>query len=140
VVSFDAEGMNAARIASRILAGDRPESVALPGAVANPYMFDWRELRRWGIGEERLPHDSVVVYKPPSFWDLYKWRIVGGVLLCVVEAILIVGLLIERANRRRAEGRFRQVVAAAPNALIMVGRKDMLKNNLNNYCLTLSVL
>ncbi len=122
VVSFEVEGVNAARIAFRILAGERPESVALPVAVENPYMFDWRELRRWGIGEGRLPFGSVVQNRPPGFWDLYKWRIIGAVVLCITEALLIVGLLVERANRRRAEGRFRQVVAAAPNGMLMVGR------------------
>ena len=123
VVSFGAEGANAARVAARILAGERPERLALPGTIANPSLFDWGELRRWGIAEERLPHGSLVLNKPPSFWDLYKWRITGAVLLCIAEALLIGGLLIERASRRRAEARFRQVVAAAPSGMIMV-RQD----------------
>ncbi len=122
VVSFEAEGANAARVTARILAGEGPERIAPAGTPANPYMFDWRQLSRWGIPEGRLPRGSVVLNKPPSFWGLYRWRIIGAVVLCTAEALLIVGLLIERANRRRAEGRFRQVVAAAPNGMIMVGR------------------
>ena len=104
VVSFEAEGVNAARVAVRILAGETPGTIALPGAAENPYLFDWRELRRWGIDEGGLPHGSVVLNRPPSVWELYKWRIIGGGVLCVAEALLIVALLVERTSRRRAEG------------------------------------
>jgi signal transduction histidine kinase len=45
-----------------------------------------------------------VLNRPPSLWDLYRWRIIGGVLLGGVEALLIVALLLERMSRRRAEG------------------------------------
>ena len=108
MVSFEAEGEKAARLASRVLAGEKPESIALPETSENPYMFDWRQLRRWGIAEDALPHGSVVLYKQPGFWDLYRWRIIGVISLCIVEALLIVGLLVERANRRRADEGLRE--------------------------------
>ena len=108
VVSFEAEGEKAARLALRVLAGEKPESIARPEASENPYVFDWRQLRRWGIEEDALPHGSVVLYKQPSFWDLYRWRIIGVISLCIVEALLIVGLLVERANRRRADEGLRE--------------------------------
>jgi signal transduction histidine kinase len=104
VVSFETEGTKAARIAVRILAGETPGSAARIGAAENPYLFDWRQLARWGIAEGRLPRGSVVLNRPPSLWDLYRWRIIGGVVLSVVEALLIVALLLERMSRRRAEG------------------------------------
>jgi signal transduction histidine kinase len=103
VVRFDAEGEKAARLALRVLSGERPEGIVLPEASENPYEFDWRQLRRWGIGEDALPPGSVVLYKRPSFWDLYRWQIIGVVSLSLIEALLIVVLLLERANRRRAE-------------------------------------
>jgi signal transduction histidine kinase len=87
----------------RVFSGEKLESIAHPEASESPYVFDWRQLRRWGIEGGALPHGSVVLYKPPSFWDLYGWRIVGVISLCIVEALLIVGLLVERANRRRAD-------------------------------------
>jgi signal transduction histidine kinase len=53
------------------------------------------------------PPGSVVRYTQPSFWDLYHWHIVGVVSLCVIQALLIVGLLLQRASRKRAEGGLR---------------------------------
>jgi signal transduction histidine kinase len=41
--------------------------------------------------------------RPPSFWDLYRWRVIGGVVLCAVEAFLIVALILERMSRKRAQ-------------------------------------
>jgi len=66
---------------------ETPGSAARIGAAENPYLFDWRQLTRWGIAEERLPRGGVVLNRPPSLWDLYRWRIIGGVVLSVVEAL-----------------------------------------------------
>jgi len=122
LLSFEAEGKNAALLASRILAGEKPESIHVPGASENAYMFDWRQLQRWGIREEDLPPGSVVRFRQPTFWDVYRWHIIGVISLCVIEALLLCALVLQRAYRRRAEQRFRQVVDAAPSGMLMVGQ------------------
>jgi signal transduction histidine kinase len=108
LTSFEAEGEKAARLASRIFAGEKPESIAIPKTSENLSMFDARQLMRWGIPEDALPAGSVVLYKQPSFWDLYRWRIIAIISLCIFEAALIVGLLVERANRKRADESLRE--------------------------------
>jgi signal transduction histidine kinase len=102
VTSFRAQGVKAAELGLRALRG-------LPGGPADiveaetALMFDWRQLKRWGLSENRLPAGSQVLYRPPSSWDLYKWPIIGIVAIALVEALLIGALLIQRAWRRRAE-------------------------------------
>ena len=108
VVDFGVEGEKAARVALRIFAGGKPEGVAPPEMSEDPYVFDWRELRRWGIARDALPPGSVILFEQPSFWSLYRWRIIGVASLCIVEALLIVGLLVERASRRRADKGLRE--------------------------------
>jgi PAS domain S-box-containing protein len=122
VFSFESEGRSAARLGLRILAGEKPESIAIPEGSENTDLFDWRQLRRWGISEQSLPPESVLRFQEPTFWDVYKWHIIGVVSLCVVEALLIAGLLVQLVKRRRAEERFRQVVETAPTGMLMVGR------------------
>jgi PAS domain S-box-containing protein len=119
---FEATGKNAAALGLRILAGERPERIGVQETSENAYAFDWRQLRRWGIREESLPPGSIVRFPEPSFWDLYRWHIIGVVSLCIIEALLIAALLAQRAYRRRAEERFRQVVEAVPNGMLMAGR------------------
>ena len=65
---------------------------------------DWRELQRWGISEKNLPPGTVVRFRQPSFWELYKWYAIGLVAAVIVEALLIAWLLFLRARRRQAEG------------------------------------
>lgn len=103
VVSFDMEGRNAAGLGLRILSGESPEKILVQNASANPYMFDWRQLRRWGISETSLPTGSEVRYRTPTLWDRYRWHILGVISFGIFETLLIVGLLLERASRMRAE-------------------------------------
>jgi PAS domain S-box-containing protein len=69
---------------------------------------DWRELRRWNISESRLPAGTVVLFKEKSLLDRYRWYILGVVTLCICEGILILGLLIQGARRKRAEEALRE--------------------------------
>jgi hypothetical protein len=103
VYSLDAHGHHAAEIGLRILRGETPAGIPVIEPDAYRDMFDWRQLQRWGLDERRLPVGSVISFRPPSLWDLYKWYIAGGVGLLLLESALIVGLLVTRAQRRRAQ-------------------------------------
>jgi PAS domain S-box-containing protein len=106
-----------------VLDGKSAESFPVAEVEKGSYLIDWRQLRRFELDESLLPPDSIVRYREPSIWDLYKWRILGGIFLCIVEALLIIGLLLQRLKRRRAEGRFLRAVEAAPNGMLMVGKE-----------------
>jgi formate hydrogenlyase transcriptional activator len=97
-----------ARIALRILNGEPPGSIkpVFLGPAAPAY--DWRELRRWGINETRLPQGSVIRFRSLSVWEQYRWYIIGALAIIAVQAVLIVGLLLHRARRRRAEAKLRE--------------------------------
>ena len=95
-------GQRLGEMALQIAAGKETADIPTEKARLVP-MFDWRQLRRWNIPEGQLPAGSVVRFKEPSVWELYKWRIVGVISLFVLEAVLIVGLLINRVRRRQAE-------------------------------------
>lgn len=66
-------------------------------------MFDWRQLKRWDISEDKLPAGSVVRFREVSVWDRYRRHIIGITFFCFLEALLIVVLLIQRVRRSRAE-------------------------------------
>ncbi len=102
LIDFEAMGTRAAETGLQILAGESPGNIP-PHAIPSTTMFDWRQLRRWSIDENRLPAGSVVQFRELSFWELYKWRVIGAVSLIILQALLIIGLLINRAQRRRAE-------------------------------------
>jgi signal transduction histidine kinase len=100
--SYEALGTRAGEIAAPILDGAKPSAFGVQTVESVP-MFDWRQLRRWGLSEAMLPAGSRVFFKDPTFWDLYKWRIIGTVALVTLQTLFIVALLIERKRRRRAK-------------------------------------
>jgi len=101
LVSFEALGVEGAQVGLRVMAGEKPEAIA-PHGIPSAAMFDWRELKRWGVGEERLPAGSVVRFKELTFWERYMWRIITAFTLIVLQTLFIAVLLIERRRRQRA--------------------------------------
>jgi C4-dicarboxylate-specific signal transduction histidine kinase len=90
-----------AELAVRALRGERTQDIPTAELGLQP-MVDWRQLRRWRIREDRLPAGTVVLHREPPVWEAYRWHIVGIVTLCVVQGVLIAGLLVQRTQRRRA--------------------------------------
>ncbi len=99
VASFAEVGKSGGALGLRMMAGEDPEDIAVP----NIYLFDWRQLRRWNIPDSALPAGSVISYRELSPWETYKDYVWAGILLCVVELVLIVGLLWQRTKRKRAQ-------------------------------------
>jgi signal transduction histidine kinase len=99
---------NTASVAVRLLHGESPGSITTPDHTHGEHMFDWRELRRWGISEARLPAGSIVHFRQPTVWDQYRSYIVGVVALVGLQSALIAGLVVQRARRRRTELALRQ--------------------------------
>lgn len=96
-----------ANVALRVLNGESPDRIPVSEIDANVAQFDWRQLRRWGISETRLPAGSVVRFREPSLWDQYKLYVIGATSVLVLQTSLIAGLLVQRARRRRVENALR---------------------------------
>ena len=77
VYTVEAAAGKVAEVVRRIANGERAEDIPVQNVPTVP-MFDWRELKRWDISENRLPPGSIVRFKDPTFWEQYKWRIVGA--------------------------------------------------------------
>ncbi len=107
VQSFDAEGKLIGTITQAILNGKKPEDIPVVRG-ANVYMFDWRALKRWGLSEKNLPAGSIVLNRPPSFWEVYKRYILAGIFVLLAQSFAIFALLWQRSRRRRTETELRK--------------------------------
>ena len=103
LVSFEDQGRKAASMGIDILKGKKPSDIPLLLNLGSPGMFDWRQLSRWDLDQKKLPPGSVIKFKERSFWDIYRWQISGGIILCILEALLIMILVVNRNKRRLAE-------------------------------------
>jgi signal transduction histidine kinase/CheY-like chemotaxis protein len=96
---------NAARLAEMALLvanGVRARDIPIENAPDVP-MFDWSQLRRWGISEDRLPPGSIIRFRELTMWQQYKWRIVAAIVLFGLQALLIGTLLVEHYRARRTQ-------------------------------------
>jgi signal transduction histidine kinase len=118
------ESEAAAHIAIRVLRGE-PISKFPPQIVPSlSPRYDWRQLRRWNISEDRLPPGSVILFRQPTFWKEYGWHVVSVVGLIGVQAALIVTLLVQRRRRREAQAALRQAETAARRHLSQIAHLD----------------
>ncbi len=95
-------GRTVAEICTRILNGTPARDIPVAAAPSMP-MFDARELKRWGISDDKLPAGSIVSFKQLTFWDQYKWLIVLIVAALLGETALIARLWFSQSKRRQAE-------------------------------------
>jgi PAS domain S-box-containing protein len=65
-------------------------------------VFDQRALQRWGFEESTLPQVSMVLNQQPTIWESYGPYVLGAVV-CLAQALLILGLLWQRARKREIE-------------------------------------
>jgi PAS domain-containing protein len=120
--------VEAAHLAVRILHGEPGVEHSTEDYRPLPPRYDWRELQRWKIDEKRLPTRQRGVVPHADVWQKYRGWIIAGVSVCVVQALLISGLLANLIRRRRAERslaesevRFRTAADGAPVMIWMSG-------------------
>jgi len=101
VISAEGEGTGLANLALRIA---RDPALRVPPIKAVPVaIFDWRQLRRRGIDESRLPPGSIVRFRELSAWEQYRGYILTATIVLGLQSALITGLMIQGARRRRTE-------------------------------------
>src|SRR5271166_2281080 len=108
IVTFEEVGLKAAQLGIRMLAGEDAQAAVRSESHHAVPMFDWHQLRRWNISEQRLPPGSMVRFKEATYWEQHYRIIVTALSLCLLQALLIVALLVQLRRRRLAEVALRE--------------------------------
>jgi PAS domain S-box-containing protein len=101
-VSIEDCGRVMGETALRVINGAMPRDLPMVLVPTRP-IIDWRQLRRWGINKNLAPKESLFRFKEPTFWEEYKWWIVGSISFSVIQTLLIVALSLQRARRKKIE-------------------------------------
>jgi formate hydrogenlyase transcriptional activator len=102
-MSFRSQGKRAAELGQRVLMGEKPENIPIVYGGTDFYLFDWRQLKKWGIPETALPPGSKVKYRQISAWEYYRWYITGLFSLILIQGLVISTLVLNRRKRVQAE-------------------------------------
>ena len=131
VSSVRALGEATGHLALQVLAGKYSFAQQVT-AIEQPFqrIFDWQQIQRWGGDASRLPPDSVILNRSPSFWQRYGDYVSVVILVIIAQFTTIAALLISRRRRRQAEKAVEEseailgaAIADAPH-LIMLHAED----------------
>ena len=96
-------GQETARIVLRILAGEKPSDIPITEGDFIKPVFDWRQLKRFGISESSLPPGSDIRFREPGVWEQHRELVLATLLIFALQTAFAAALLIQRRRRRHAE-------------------------------------
>ncbi len=103
VLSPEVDGRQAAQLAMRVLDGEKASDIPIQDGGVEKLVFDWRQMRRWGIDAARLPVGAELRFYEPTAWERYRPQILGALAVMVLQTATIAALIIQDRRRRRIE-------------------------------------
>jgi PAS domain S-box-containing protein len=97
------QGESAAGLAVRVLSGEPPERLPVVMESPNQYMFDYKQLQRFGIDITDLPPDSIIINQPYNIYSEHRTLIWGVLIAIILLHFIIFSLILNILRRRRAE-------------------------------------
>jgi len=107
LTSGEAEGLMAAKMATRILRGEKASDIPLETSPTQ-YMFDYRQLKRFEVPESSLPTGSFIIHEPFSIYRAYRHLIWDVAIVFALMLALVVFLAGNIARRRQVEAALRE--------------------------------
>ena len=95
-----AEGERAAALALRVLNGTSPDELPVDTQTPSRYIFDYVQLRRFGLDPDALPADSLVLNQPARFYQIDK-RYIWGATAAVAVLLAALAMLMSSIRRRQ---------------------------------------
>jgi signal transduction histidine kinase len=99
-----------AELTQRILAGESPASIPIVEEAGYQTIYDWKELKRWGIPESSLPKGSILINKELNILDRYKKYLFAGMFFLIFQTILIIFLIDTNRKKKKAAAQLREFV------------------------------
>jgi two-component system cell cycle sensor histidine kinase/response regulator CckA len=102
------QGEMAARMAKRLMAGEKPVDIPVVKESPNKPMFNYRQMKRFGISPSQLPEGSIIISRPYSFYDQHKSLVWGTILIFFTFSLVVFLLTGAVMRQRRAEEALRK--------------------------------
>ncbi len=133
-----AQGTAAGEISLRVLNGVSLATIPVVMKSPNRYMFDYLQLRRFGIHQANLPAGSIVINEPVSFYAQHKLLVVSVSAVFFVLSGMVVVLLLNIHRRQLVELQLRQTQAGLENRVkertdALNKEKELLRESEGSY-------
>ena len=104
------QGMAAGEILSRILSGEKPDSIPVRQQTPSRVAFDYRQLVRFNIPKSRLPDYSIVSHEP--WHQTYRW-LIGLAAATLLTFLALAAAVWTNIPKRRRAGQELRIAAKA---------------------------
>lgn len=137
-----AEGQRAAQLAQRILKGEKPSDIPVDTSIYKYPMFDYEQIRKFGINPATLPPNSIIINQPENplaRYALYLW-LAGIAFSALIVIISIQKSHIQQRKKvekalRESEHRYRTLFdnvpvglyRSAPDGTILDANREFIK-------------
>lgn len=111
----DVHGREVARLALEILKGEEVSKLPVLKEIDLPVYFDYVEMKRFGISENQLPEDVIVINYPDTLWFKYREYLIGIFLFIVFQSVLIIVMIFNIYKRRLAQRTLKSLNADLEN-------------------------
>jgi signal transduction histidine kinase len=115
VVRFSEQGELIARLGQELLQGKKAKDIPI-SVSSNSNMFDYRELKRWGISERSCPYGSVIVNRDQTLWDQDPGTVITAFSIMIGLGVISIYLLRERRLLRKATNNLANLTGQLINA------------------------
>jgi len=96
-------GMETAGQVAAVIRAGNASSVPARQSKNSRFIFDWRQLRRFGLNPKNLPPGSDVMFRPPTLWETYREIVIIVAVALAMQTGLIAALLLQRRRKRQAK-------------------------------------
>ncbi|MBB6215933.1 diguanylate cyclase (GGDEF)-like protein/PAS domain S-box-containing protein [Anaerosolibacter carboniphilus] len=103
LLSGEMEGEEAANISIRILKGANIASIPLQMKQNTSFKFDYDQLEAFGIPIKKLPLGSIIINKPFSFYETYRYLVWSVLAVFISMAVFIILLYRNIKIRKKVE-------------------------------------
>lgn len=103
LISGRDQGRMAAEMALKIIDGTPVRSIPVVRESPNRYMFDYRQIGRFNIAQDRLPPGSTIINQPVSFYAEHKEKVWAVSTAFLLLGTLVIALLVNIRRRKQSE-------------------------------------
>ncbi len=83
------QGKKVGELALKILHGHQAKDLPVDISGQNRYIFDYEEMRRYGISKTSLPKGSRIINLPPNLYKRYKTALIGMTTLSLAGLLIL---------------------------------------------------
>jgi len=96
-------GLETGELVARVIQAGNANSIPPRRSASSRFIFDWRQLQRYGLDKNNLPVGSEARFKPPTLWETYYHIVTIAAATLIVQTALIMALLLQRRRKQQAE-------------------------------------